>query len=435
MDVDPKYPYVPCCYSKDQTKKIKQIQTEKTVKSLKVSDYIFDADKRLQRGRYGDVNEMLKQILVYHNIKKEMLRLGTDDILDACAAINNFSAWLKNPDSQRKKIANKIQKSDMIYSASQSFSQNELKDVFKMASDPAGFHPILEYLFDATVLLLEDDTVMYPNSQFGFIPRLIKHDKCIILFKHKKFPQIDILMSKKDKEIFLTRPSTVSKILTTKKQVFGFRSFKKTPTFKVNKYYKLASAQYLDEFGKNRGFLINNQTIFLPPTAPVDLPVETEIKYGKIKVDLDYYEAGVGYTDILAVPTKKDLNLPLPPRGFIKQYIVIQPDFISSAFELSNKDVQQDSHPEIVTLYTIEQEQEYLDGFKKRSQFEWQTMRKLRYVAGKTDWVLADDDTLLQVENDGDDGLEIAYDSLFDSKISKTGNGVVYPNKKIGKIK
>lgn len=474
-DDNPKYKYVPCCYPRSQEKRIAKFQAEEAglvPKKVVVKDYIFEGEKVLDEGRQGKLSDVLQKILKYHHLDPDtFIRYGVtqspQSILYAMAMIEDYDGWVKNPEKAKKKVIEKLQDSHMLNAALQSYSRDYLDRALEkddMEIKPKNFHPVLEYYFKAVVVVIDNNDLARPDSYFGFIPRIRKRKNLIILYTHKDSEQVEVI-GMYDKSFIFERRRSINQFLKSKKQVYGFFSGKDYKMPKVSKISRFASAQYVDSYGKARGFLINGQSIFTIPTAPMAKRVikkakvkNAEVLMNELDIEPLYYESGIVYTDKFVVPTNEMYNLDAPPSDFIKPYILSLSDFVEKSATSENnaheilrgdkavprdlkKEVKQFkksgirlppldkieiSSPKVITLYDADDEEDYLESLKVRPLFKWQKLWKLEHVPGKIHWVIADENKSFMVKDVDDvpDG-EVAYDVVADAKVGD-GDVVVY---------
>lgn len=474
-DVNPKYKHVPCCYPRTQERRIAKFQAEDAglvPKKVVVKDYIFEGEKILEEGRQGKLSEVLKQILKFHHLDPDtFIRYGVtsspQSILYAMAMIEDYEGWMKNPDKAKKKVVDKLKGNNMLNAALQSYSRDYMDRALEkefMELTAKNFHPVVEYYFKAVVVVINDIDLARPDSYFGFISRIRKRKNLIILYTHKDSEQVEVI-GMYDKTFMFKRPRSINQFLKSKKQVYGFFSGKDYKTPKVAEISKRATAQYIDSYGKARGFLVDGQSIYTIPTAPVAKKVITKPKIKDAEnllalFDLEpkYYESGIVYTDRFVIPSKESYDLDVPPADYIKPYILTLSNFIETSADAENtayeilrgekeppkglkKEVKQFrssdiklppldrieiSSPKVITLYDRDDEVDYLESLKIRPTFRWQKLWKLEHIPGKIHWVIADESKSLLVKDvpvqpDG----EVGYDVTADEKIGD-GDLVVY---------
>lgn len=470
-DKNPPHKYVPCCYPSSQQAKIAKIQAEDagiTTKKLVVKDYIFEADKILDPGRHGKLPQVLIEVLKYHHLDPDIyLRYGTvessQSIIDMIAMIKNYGKWFEDPDKAKAKIVKDLMNDANILNAGlQSYTRKYMEYALKhnRPLSAANFHPILEYYFKAVVIVIKGNDFARPTSNFGFIPTIRKRQNLIILYLHKDSEQVEVIGTY-DKNFLITKQKSIIEFLKTKRQIYGFFSGTGYEMPRLAPVSRLAEAQYIDAFGKCRGYLINGQSIYTIPSAPSNKPVVQDIFINKpiklikeLGLDLLYYEPNILYTSGFVLPTNKKVDLPAPPKEYVMPYILSMSNFIMDSYksektaydimtgkipvpeELKGKiqvsgkvfplDNIQVLAPNVVILYSKYDEDAYLESLKTRPVFRWEKLWKLEHVVGKTHWVMTPDDQIVIKDIDGTDDNDIAYGVVENSKLGD-GNLVAYP--------
>lgn len=428
--------YVPCCYPKSHhdrpnspLNKYIAEQTGLVAESEKrISENILGKDKRLPEFRRGYVSDRLGQILKYLDLKPgNYLRYGVpisnQSILDAMGLIYNYEEWVKNPLKIRKTIVEKLKSNSMLNAAAQSYDYDYLLDSFKDGSPitAVDFHPVLEYFFKSTVLVIDGHDLARPNSKFGFIPHLRKRKNMIILFVIND--QVEVV-GNYDHDFTDYPQSSINKALEIKRRCYGFYSPFKYIFPRIAKIANRATNQYIDNFGKNRGFLVDGQSIFMPPSAPVNLPVISDIFFGDTKKimkefnqEAKWYKDGIIYSDEFAFPIENEENesLPEPHEDYIYPYIFSSTNFIkkSADSELKAKNkfikpIELDAK-NILTIYPSDMDK-YLALMKKLPEFKWVELTSLQWTLGKIHWVRTNENENLMI-------TDVEYKTKTDEKI------------------
>jgi len=474
-DINPKYKYVPCCYPRPQAARVAKFQAQDAgliAKKVVVKEYTFESEKILEEGRQGKLSEVLKQILKYHYFDPDtLIRYGVtsspQSILYAMAMIEDYDGWLTDQEKAKDKVVKKLKDSHMLNAALQSYTREYMDRALDKSSlelKPKNFHPVLEYYFKAVVMVIDQNDFARPDSYFGFIPRIRKRDNLIILYTHKDSDQVE-LIGMYDKTFQFQRQRSINQVLKSKKQVYGFYSGINYKIPNIAKISKLASGQYIDNYGKARGFSINGQSIFTVPTAPVAKKVLTIPTIGDtvellntLNIEPLYYESNIVYTDKFVLPTKDMFELESPPINYIKPYILTLTNFIEKSATAENtayqilrgekeppKDLKKKvrqfqsndvklppldrieiTSPQVITLYTKDNEDDYLESLKIRPLFKWQKLWKLEHVPGRLHWTIVDDNKNITIKDmQTEPSGEVAYDVLADAKVGD-GNLVVY---------
>jgi hypothetical protein len=478
-DDNPTYKYVPCCYPRSQQGRVSKFQAEDAglvPKKVVVKDYIFEAEKKLEEGRQGKISEVLKQVLNYHHMDQDNfirygVKEGPQSIIDAMALIQDYEKWVNNPDKARKSIIKKLKGSDMLNAGLQSYSREYLEKALEKNKiiKTANFHPVVEYFFKAVVVVIQGSDLARPDAYFGFIPHLRKRKNLILLYQHKDSDQVEVIGTY-DKNFIHTSARVISEFLKTKRQVYGFFSGKGYSIPRITKISSKANKQYVDSFGKTRGFLVNGQSIYTIPFAPTSKPLAKEPKIGdtkkilkKFKLTPKYFETNVIYTDQFVLPSNNSFKLDTPPQDYIKPYILSLSDFVersakseNDAYEIMKgekappknlrKEVKQwkstgvklppldkieISSPKVVTLFTQLDEEDYLESLKTRPNFKWQKLWRLEHVPEKIHWVLNDSEAFVVKDLSDEPDGEVGYGVVEDKKIGD-GDVVVYPDDLFG---
>lgn len=453
--------YVPCCYAKSHHDRpnspLNKYIAEATglvVESEKhISDNILGKDKRLPEFRRGYVSDRLGQILKFLELKPgDYLRYGVpvsgQSVIDAMACIYDYTGWMKNAGKVRKVVVEKLLKSSQLNAAAQTYDYDYLVNAFADGAPitASGFHPVMEYFFKATVLVIDGHDLARPESKFGFIPHLRKRKNMIILYVVNG--QVEVV-GNYDFE-FTTYPQrTINKCLEAKRRCYGFYSPFKYVFPRIAALQARATAQYLDNFGKNRGFLVDGQSIFMPPSAPVSLPTLGDLFFGDVDAVMKefgivgkYYKDGIVYSDQFALPVEEAVELPEPPEDYVLPYVFSSTSFIKTSAKAELKAKNKFIKPieldpkNILTIYPLDMDK-YLALMKKLPDFTWVQLSSLVWVLGKVHWVLVDGVNLMvtdvEFKTDGHEDVGTWSVSL-DSKISEEGSWVEYPGDHFGLV-
>lgn len=483
IDNDKIHKYVPCCYPKSQRDRVAKFQAEDAgiaPKKVVTKEYIFEVDKHLDAGRQGKLSEVLIQVLQYHHLDSDIyIRYGVtkspQSIIDAMAMIKNYSDWIADPDKAKNEIVRDLLRNpDLLNAGLQSYTRKYMERALNKNETltAANFHPIMEYYFKAVVIVIQGNDFARPTSYFGFIPNIRKRKNLIILYTHKDSDQVEVIGTY-DKNFMISKQKSIVEFLKTKRQIYGFFSGTGYVMPRLAPISKLANAQYVDSFGKCRGYLIGSQSVYTVPSAPSNKPIVTDPKMSNTRKILDklnltplYFESGIVYTKGFVLPSNSIFDLPSPPKDYIMPYILTFSDFILKSYESEKaayemmkgdrpvpselKDVIKLGNngklfpletieivsPNVVVLYTKEDEENYLESLKTRPIFRWQKLWKLEYVAGKTHWVIVDDSRPLVIKDlektpyvEG----QLGYGVVENAKIGN-GNLVRYPEEKYAAI-
>lgn len=456
----------PCCYPKSHHAKPNSLLnqyigeqnglTEKAEK--KISDNILGSEKRLPERRRGYLSERLEQLLNFVGLDpKDYIRYGVhpgpQSIIDAMAMIDNYDEWFKNPQAQKEKVVKKLLKSNILPSASQSYSVEYLRNALRDDTQIIGtaeFHPVLEYFFKATVLVIRGSDVARPESKFGFISHLRKRDKMLILYMHTGYEQVEVIGTYK-KEFLEYPDESINSVLNIKRKCYSFYSSNHYKFPRISDLSNRATAQYIDTFGKNRGFLVDGQSIFMPPSAPTGKPIVKELYIedtdSLIKDSGEkalYYKDGIVYTQNFALPTDGHKDLPLPPDNYVMPYIIATSNFIQKT---QKKEAKAETSPfikklqldgdDILTIFPID-EAGYLDIIRSLPVFKWEKLSNLVHNAGQIHWVSIK--SKQYIVRDIDDKSEESdreigtWSVALNDKVSDSGQYIEYPNGKFGVI-
>lgn len=485
-----KYKYVPCCYPIDQYKKAssglnkyRQVPTKAVPKK---SEGILDKQKKLGEGRKGFIPTTLAEIMIFHGLKPDdYLRYGLppskQSIIDAAAMIK-FSDM--DFEEARDQVLFELQSSNSLYAGLQSYSMEYMINALEDDSielKAIDFLPVLEYYLRAVVVLIEGDDMPIPNTKLGFIPTTFMRKRFVLLYKHKDSEQIEVVGTYQKEFDSYASQKVVQRFLRTKLKVYGFFS---ESMYKYPKYLDLvarAQGQYIDTFGKCRGFLIDGQSVFMAPVAPVNKPVVTEISVRKpmkliksLKLDPLYEDDVALYTEkfVFVKSKSKDYGYSEPPSDYMKPYVIPQNTFFIPSYRAENDaitlmngyDVEIDKETEkvlsewedlnvepprqnvsldaintVVTLHNKGETRDYIQLLRTRGKLEWEKLENLKHVPGVVHNVLLDDTETLEVldvekkpkEIPTDKGL---YDVSYGRKVEDGPGLVAYPHGKWGVV-
>jgi hypothetical protein len=463
--------YVPCCYPLSHHKRpnsylnkyiAEQLgQKERSVVEKRIIDNLLGEEKRLPEFRRGRLPERLAYILKFLGLKpQEYFRFGVphnnQSVIDAMAMISN-SDWFKEPDKYRKQVVKKLQSSNILSAAAQSYTTSYLREALAnpgLEIGAAEFHPVVEYFFKSTVLVIREDDLARPASKFGFIAHLRKRKSMIILYMHAGHNQVEVIGTlKRD---FTDYPETaITAALELKRQCFAFYSADHFVFPRIAEISNRASHQYIDSFGKNRGFLVDGQTIFMPPSAPTAKPIidslllfhhDTSRVLAKTGEEALYYKDGLVYSAKFVLPTDDDdyKTLPEPPEDFVPSFIVATSNFIKDSIAVEEKakpnpfvhklDIDP---PDVLTIYP-QDEAEYLKIVKELPAFKWEKLANLIWNPGQLHWVTYGTDKLLvrdveykPAQSDKEIGT---WNVMKDDKVSDEGQYIEYPDNKFGVV-
>lgn len=330
------YKYVPCCYPINQYRKAKSklnaYLTGTDPDSQRVS--ILDKGKRLAMGRKGKLPTILTDILAFHGIRTDrLLRYGVEpskqSILSCISKVTKESV---------ETIRENLLKSNVLYSCVQTYTIDKIREIIQnpdMELLSENFMIAMQYYTNSTVLLIEGDEFSRPKAKFGYMPDLTPRKSLIILYKHKNYQQTEILGTVNGKFSFRS-DKFVEKVEKSKRIIYNFQSNKKYIYPNYRKFLKHVKAQYVDEFGKCRGFLINGQTIFMAPIAPIDKPIISKVFVDNPKIFKTYkYEDEFAlYTERYVIPKAKgkSYGYPLPPDDYDIPYILTTNSFFRRSY-------------------------------------------------------------------------------------------------------
>lgn len=479
-DKNPPHKYVPCCYPSSQQAKVAKIQAEDagiTTKKLVVKDYIFEADKILDPGRHGKLPQVLIETLKYHHLDPDIyLRYGTiessQSIIDVMAMIKNYGKWFSDPEKAKAKVIKELKaEPEILNAALQSYTRKYMEYAlnYNQPLTAADFHPVLEYYFHAVVVVIKGNDFARPAANFGFIPTIRKRKNLIILYLHKDSNQVEVIGTY-DKNFLITKQKSIIEFLKTKRQIYGFFSGTGYKMPRLAPISKLATGQYIDSFGKCRGYLINGQSVYTVPSAPSNKPIIQDIQINKpiklikqLGLDLLYYEPNILYTSGFVLPTNKKVDLPSPPKEYVMPYILSMSNFIMDSYKSEKEahDIMTGKIPvpeylkdkiqvsgkvfplntieilkqNIVILYKKQDEDAYLESLKTRPNFRWEKLWKLEHVVGKTHWVITQDGEPIVIKDiKGDDVKgDVGYGVVENAKLGD-GELVVYPQNLFAEI-
>uniref|UniRef100_A0A6C0JVI7 Uncharacterized protein n=1 Tax=viral metagenome TaxID=1070528 RepID=A0A6C0JVI7_9ZZZZ len=472
--------YLPCCYpvshysrpnsilNKYLAEQVGGVEIE--TKATKHIDHVLGEEKRLPEFRRGKLPERLAYILKYIGLDaEEYNRFGVpfspQSVIDAMALISNPSEWYKNPSAQRESTVKKLLKSNYLSAAAQSYSTKYLRAALSaskdtIAKDPlsltkigtAEFHPVLEYFFKSTVLVIQGDDLARPEAKFGFMAHLRQRKNMIILYMHQGYDQVEVIGTIK-KEFTEYPLESITAALDLKRQCYGFYSFIHYKFPRTANISKRASAQYLDSFGKNRGYVVDGQSIFMPPSAPTGKPVIESLFYGDtaslIKATGEepmYYKDGLVYTANFVLPTEDDDHkiLSPPPDDYISPFIVSTSNFVDDSIKAERKArpnpyikrLSLDSE-DIITIYP-QDEAGYLEIIRSLPAFQWENLVNLVWNPGQVHWVSIKDQQFVVKDVEYKpllpDSSIGTWSVVIGDKIADDGQFIEYPGGHFGVI-
>lgn len=476
-----KYAFVPCCYPIDQYKKKSSgLNKYRNVGNEPVSKKeggILDKQKKLGDGRKGLIPTSLQEIMEFHGMKtKNYLRHGlppsNQSILDAAAFIKYNDEWNEDPESARSLVFDDLDSSTDINAGLQSYSISYMRDALEnrdMELKAENFAPVLEFYLKAVVVVIEGDEYPVPDTKFGFIPQLFMRKRLVILYKHKGSQQVEVVGTYQGNFDMYADRKTITRFLRSKRDVFGFYS---GTGYTYPKYAKLVSnstKQYIDKFGKCRGFIVDGQSVFMAPTAPTNRPITKKKMESDPKGFAEEYEMDILYEDDNALYTEKfvlykteDYGYQEPSMFYTKPYIIPRNSFFIPSYKsevnairlMEGENVEVDkiteklygrwkelgvdaprlqdervSMGDVVVLKTQRDTVLYTNLLRTLGLFKWEKLTDVKHSPGTVHYILLDDGSSLTVLDivgkPGDTPTqEGMYDVSFGRKI-RDGPGVV----------
>lgn len=452
--------YMPCCYPNSHharpnsilNKYIAEQRGLITEVDKKISENILGKEKRLPPFRRGQLPDRLSIILKFIGLDPEKyLRYGMvqshRSVINAMAAIYDYTNWTENYLDVEKQILKKLKSSSKLNAAAQSYTYDYLLDDGSRI-DAAEFHPVVEYFFKSCVMVINGNNLARPACKFGFIPHLRKRKRLIILYLHPESQQVEIIGTY-DHKFIITQQPVINKVLDIKRQCYGYFSPNKYTFPRIAEIANRASFQYVDDFGKNRGFIVDGQSIFLPPSAPLALPIVRDVHINDTKTIMKefgivgkWYKDNMIYSDDMSVPTDEVSDLSEPPDDYIRPFIISVSTFISGSqkeeIAANNKLIQPLvlDPVEIITIYPSDIEG-YLKLIRKLPLFRWEKLENLEYQVDRIHWVIVGDkhfmvrDVPFKTVETKKNGT---WSVVLGKKISSSGNYIEYPGEKYGII-
>lgn len=475
---DLKYNYVPCCYPINQyEKKSSSLYEYLNGEVVPKSGGILDKQKKIPEGKRGQIPGQLADVLEYHGlIPEDLLRYGMPFSKQSVLyAVGMAKFPKKDIRAAKDRIVELLTDNNALYASSQSYSYSYLQAALQdetMEIKAENIAPTLEYILDALVVVIDKDDLAIPDNKFGYIPQLIPRKRLCILYKKEN--QVE-LIGTYDKK-FLTYGDQAA-FLKTRRQVYSFYSNKKYKYPIFTELTEVAERQYLDVFGKCRGVVVDGQTIYFPPIAPLDKPVTSKIYkkstdafVKKHRLKLLYEDEKCAYSEFLQLPSSFTFGLPLPKKKFVRPFIMSSDKFFTPSYNnevaaisaMSSSegstlkgeagklldswralgvmppklDYKVQSIPGVIVLSNSSEVWSFLELLKLNNQFKWETLDTITFNEGSLHYLYLDgspytvkDVVDYPVDLETDYGI---YDVAYGKRVEDGPGIVVYAKNKYG---
>jgi hypothetical protein len=303
------YPYVPCCFGMDQTKKPKYLNYYDG-KELKVGDKkqnnIISTDKILKNNQFGTLPPNLETLFTiiepetdYEYVRKGVYYGKNSFIQVVMEAVNEF----KEMDQDEKEIGTilnnerlELAKEDIVPICRQELYDKNVKEILEMIKDkdlyfdPKLFTSLLENRFDCNIFIFSrkilDGEMILPRHKQAYYKNLNKQ-RCIYIYEHMgsesdhaKYPQCELILkynTKKSKDnvqhlFSYEEASNIRNVYSRIRKSYALNKNISLTNMYINKDIKIDS-QSIDSYGKTRRLNItykNNKTsLITTPIQPI----------------------------------------------------------------------------------------------------------------------------------------------------------------------
>lgn len=338
------FPYVPCCFKKDQSKKPKYMHyyEGKELTSIeKKQNNIITTDKSLKYNQFGTLPENISRLftIIDPNPDYEYVRKGVYDnknsfINVVMEALNDETNILDIEGDEarndvlieeRKALATKSNAS-LCRQEMYDSTTEEIIDLINDTNtyfDPKLFLHVLEDRFDCNIFLF---TKRFVGGEMT-LPRHVQayyknrnKKRCIYVYEHMRneYPKCELIVKYNTKKshnnsqysFTYKEARNVRNVFTRLRKSYALNSVIKETYFPLNKSVKIKS-QLIDSYGKTRRFdvLYNNQAISMitSPMQPLKIretsnkdvtliDVDTAIKFSKDINMTVQSQTVIGYT-------------------------------------------------------------------------------------------------------------------------------------------
>lgn len=319
MDNSSKFEYLPCCYLKDQTNKMKNILNNEDIYALDLkNEYIVKTNKILQNNKYGYLPDNilhffhLMDINTFQNTMylREGCYRNKNSLLQCIININNSNKLTEDD----MKIECKNLRKEFTSSEYIGVSKQELYDLTEdeiikqilddeIYFDPSLFIRMVEIKFKCKIIVLQNDTenniLSLPRFKYAYLNsenNLNNFDKYIFIYEHygqydkkKSYPQCELIVKKsydingseKNTNFFEKDDDLVVKhIIPFINNYYECINIKLKCCLKYN-YFNIVkdnlNSQIIDDCGKLRGLVYKLKDIdiivFCAPNQPLFLPI------------------------------------------------------------------------------------------------------------------------------------------------------------------
>lgn len=467
-----KFDYVPCCYPINQyDKKSKGLYKYMHGITTEKEGGILDKQKKLAQGRKGQIPTFLASVLEFHGMKPDdYLRYG---LPPSKQSVYYAVATIKYPEMDvheaKDKVVKELAKSKSIYAAYQSYTPEYIRQTFideELSVKAENIASMLEYFLDALVIVIDHRDFVQPDNKFGYFPSLFPRKNVVILYK--KDEQIELVGSYDGNFIF----DDPKPFMESRKKVWKFYSniSYKYPIF--SSLVKNATHQYVDVFGKCRGLVIDNQTIFLPPIAPINKPLAKKIHKGNIQeiiekfnIELIYKDSQCVYSKFLQFPYDEfEQDLPKPKKKYVKPFIFSEDKFFNSSYnneveairlmttrEKGGKKLKEwkklnisaprisaviENIPSVIILGNSGEVYRFIQLLKSNNDFKWENLENIKFNKDSLHYLFLDGKPFsVHDVTDYPDDLETdygIYDIAYGKKIEDGPGIIIYGKDKFG---
>lgn len=281
------YPYIPCCFAKDQTepnnKNYQQYFNDKVIVKQSRQQNIILTDKILDENVTGNIPPRLNRILKL-NDNRTYLRCGVKrnvySFLSCCIYV---SPTKKSVEQIYKYISQHYNLARQhLYELSDQQLQKKLTDK-SLYIDPKETMQLVEEYFDLNVILFNSNGLCLPYFTQNYYQTKNKN-KYILVYEHygsesdnAKYPQCELIIrwnsNKPNDLVYIFDPSEpIIKLLTGMYDQMMFCYCLSKPVYAVDRFDFVVKAQQVDYYGKCRRIDIEHNedmvTILTEPIQP-----------------------------------------------------------------------------------------------------------------------------------------------------------------------
>lgn len=313
------YEYIPCCYTKDQTKKKGSGYNKyfHGVKPIVQKTYVYQTLKVLPSNAFGILPNVLTKLFSKIDPDSTYLRYGvnstTSSFLECVLQAKDmkFTDISKVRNSLLDKVKLGICKQEMY-----DYSLERIENLIKNQEeyfDPKLFIRVLEEVYDVTIYLFEGDNLTSPRFIENYY-RFTRSKDCVMIYINTngplRYPQCELIVSRDGDGV---DQKTFSPKLEITRSVENFYE-KLLNSYSLNKYVRTVDFnskminsivfQYIDGQGKARLFYTGKVYFTTTPLPPLNKKVmnyttETEnkledvlefLKISKLRITSQYIQ-------------------------------------------------------------------------------------------------------------------------------------------------